>query len=138
MDNCMFQIETAMLKFDEMSGSQNGKTSVVKRCLSVPLPDLIIAHWANNRLFYGKMRQLVTVADPNDPSRVTVHEKEDIFSHLPVNVAEDGGDLHDGLGRYFDDVVEFEGKKARMEVSLVDMPPLLQIQLQVHFCFVYI
>jgi hypothetical protein len=40
----MFQIETAMLKFDEMSGSQNGKTSVVKRCLPVPLPDLIIAH----------------------------------------------------------------------------------------------
>lgn len=83
------------------------------------------------------MRQRVSVADPNDPSRLTVHEKEDIFSHLPVNVAEDGGDLHDGLGRYFDDVVEFEGKKARMEVSLVDMPPLLQIQLQVQFCLAY-
>jgi ubiquitin carboxyl-terminal hydrolase 25/28 len=60
-----------------------------------------------------------------------MHEKEDLFSHLPVNVTHDGVDLYDGLSRYFDDVVEFEGKKARMEVSLVDLPPLLQIQLQV-------
>jgi hypothetical protein len=64
-------------------------------------------------------------------SRFSIHEKEDLFSHLPVNVAEDGVDLYDGLSRYFDDVVEFEGKKARMEVSLVELPPLLQIQLQV-------
>jgi hypothetical protein len=28
----MFQIETALLKFGEMSGSQNDKTIVVKRC----------------------------------------------------------------------------------------------------------
>lgn len=33
MDNCMFQIETALLKFDELSGSQSSKTSVVKRCV---------------------------------------------------------------------------------------------------------
>lgn len=33
MDNCMFQIETALLKFDSMIGSQSDedKTSVVKR-----------------------------------------------------------------------------------------------------------
>lgn len=36
MDNCMFQIETALLKFDAMSGSQDdNKTSVVKRCVVV-------------------------------------------------------------------------------------------------------
>lgn len=64
-------------------------------------------------------------------SRHSLHEKEDLFSHLPLNVAEDGIDLYDGLSRYFDDSIEFEGKKARMEVSLVELPPLLQIQLQV-------
>lgn len=64
-------------------------------------------------------------------SRSSVHEKEDLFSHLPVNVAEDGFDLYDGLSGYFDDIVDFEGKKARMEVSLIDLPPLLQVQLQV-------
>ncbi|KAJ7109846.1 hypothetical protein C8R44DRAFT_883885 [Mycena epipterygia] len=111
MDNCMFQIETALLKFDAMSGSkEDNKTSVVKR------------------LFYGKIRQRIASEDPR--SRSSIHEKEDLFSHLPVNVADDGVDIYDGLSGYFDDVVEFEGKKARMEVTLVETPPLLQIQLQ--------
>ena len=48
-------------------------------------------------------------------------------------MAEDGFDLYDGLSGYFDDVVEFEGRKARMEVSIVDLPSLLQVQLQVSF-----
>lgn len=68
-------------------------------------------------------------------SRSSIHEKEDLFSHLPVNVANDGVDIYDGLSGYFDDVVEFEGEKRRMEVSLVDLPPLLQIQLQVSLSF---
>ncbi|KAF9489022.1 cysteine proteinase [Pleurotus eryngii] len=110
MDNCMFQIETAMLKFGSLGGSHEGdKTSIVKR------------------LFYGKIRQRVAVAAE---SRSSIHEKEDLFSHLPVNVVHDGVDIYDGLSGYFDDIVEFEGKKARMEVSLVELPPLLQIQLQ--------
>lgn len=60
-----------------------------------------------------------------------MHEKEDLFSHLPVNVTYDGVDIYDGLSGYFDDIVDFDGEKRRMEVSLVDLPPLLQIQLQV-------
>lgn len=84
------------------------------------------------RLFYGKIRQRLAAVSQDSKSRSSVHEKEDLFSHLPVNVAEDGFDIYDGLSGYFDDVVEFEGKKARMEVSLVDLPPLLQVQLQVN------
>jgi ubiquitin carboxyl-terminal hydrolase 25/28 len=80
-------------------------------------------------LFYGKIRQRVT--PESNPSRHSIHEKEDLFSHLPVNVSEEGFDIYDGLSRYFDDTVEFEGNRAHMEVSLVDLPPLLQIQLQV-------
>lgn len=86
---------------------------------------------SGSRLFYGKIRQRLATVSPDSKSRASVHEKEDLFSHLPVNVAEDGFDLYDGLSGYFDDVVEFEGKKAQMEVSLVDLPPLLQVQLQV-------
>ncbi|KAH6917099.1 ubiquitin C-terminal hydrolase Ubp2 [Coprinopsis sp. MPI-PUGE-AT-0042] len=107
MDNCMFQIETAMLEIGSKGKSQY---SVVKR------------------LFYGKIRQRLTNANP--ASRASIHEKEDLFSHLPVNVTNDGVDIYDGLSGYFDDVVDYEGGKARMEVSLVDLPPLLQIQLQ--------
>jgi len=110
MDNCMFQIETALLRFDEVNDSPD-KSSVVKR------------------LFYGKIRQRITSVD-GQQSRTSIHEKEDLFSHLPVNVADDGIDIYDGLSGYFDDVVEFQGRKARMEVTLVDLPPILQIQLQ--------
>jgi ubiquitin carboxyl-terminal hydrolase 25/28 len=42
-------------------------------------------------------------------------------------------DIYDGLSGYFDDIVEFEGRKARMEVTLLELPPVLQIQLQVCF-----
>lgn len=48
-----------------------------------------------------------------------------------MNVINDGVDIYDGLSGYFDDMVEFEGRKVRMEVTLVDLPPVLQIQLQV-------
>jgi ubiquitin carboxyl-terminal hydrolase 25/28 len=64
-------------------------------------------------------------------SQSSIHEKEDPFSHLPLQVSEEGYDLYDGLSGYFDDTVEFKGKQARMEVSLIDLPPVLQIQLQV-------
>lgn len=107
MDNCMFQIETALLKFDSMTGSRSDedKTSVVKR------------------LFYGKIRQNVVAADQT-------HEKEDLFSHLPVNVSDEGFDIYDGLGRYFYDVVDYKSQKVPMQLSLVSLPPLLHIQLQ--------
>lgn len=85
------------------------------------------------RLFYGKLRQRLT-PDQRKP-RAAITEKQDLFSHLPVNVADDGIDIYDGLSRYFDDLVDYEGGKARMEVSLVELPPLVQIQLQVRTIF---
>ncbi|KAF8581701.1 cysteine proteinase [Ramaria rubella] len=112
MDNCMFQIETGLLRFDDMVGTDKDKISVVKR------------------LFYGTIRQRISLLlDPGGRGS-SIHEKEDAFSHLPVNVSEESFDIYDGLSGYFDDTVDFEGKKAKMEVSLVDLPPMLQIQLQ--------
>ncbi len=136
MDNCMFQIETALLKFDNLSESSD-KTSVVKRWASW------LPHFPGMQtqqqflvfsLFYGKIRQRLT-SPGAQYSRASIHEKEDLFSHLPVNVTNDGVDIYDGLSGYFDDVVDFEDRKARMEVTLVDLPPVLQIQLQVRFYF---
>lgn len=60
-----------------------------------------------------------------------MHEKEDLFSHLLVNVSDEGFDLYDGLSGYLEDEVEYAGKRSKMEVSLLDLPPILQIQLQV-------
>ncbi|KAG6331492.1 hypothetical protein ID866_7597 [Astraeus odoratus] len=111
MDNCMFQIEIALLKFDGLDEAEEDD-SIVKR------------------LFYGKLRQRITTLPDQRRSRSSIHEKQDLFSHLPVNVSDSGIDIYDGLSGYFDDTVEFEGSKARMDVSLVELPPLLQIQLQ--------
>jgi ubiquitin carboxyl-terminal hydrolase 25/28 len=84
-------------------------------------------------LFYGKMHQRITSLpiETSSQGKATVNEKEDLFSHLPVNVSDEGYDLYDGLSGYFYDMVEFEGKKAIMDVTLVELPPILQIQLQV-------
>ncbi|KZS93255.1 cysteine proteinase [Sistotremastrum niveocremeum HHB9708] len=113
MDNCLFQIEAALLRSDddaEVGGAS--QKSLVKR------------------LFYGKIRQRITPPVSDRPVRSTTHERDDFFSHLPVNVSEEGFDLYDGLSGYFDDSVEFQGHKAKMEVTLLDLPPVLQIQLQ--------
>ena len=80
------------------------------------------------RLFYGKIRQRFVETSKGQP---TIHAKEDLFSHLPVNVVEDGYDIYDGLGRYFDDMIDYEGQRVPIEISLLKLPPLLQIQLQV-------
>ena len=77
------------------------------------------------------MRQRITSVTEEDVKTGSIHEKEDIFSHLPVNVSEEGFDIYDGLAGYFEDYVEFEGRQAKMDVTLLELPPILQIQLQV-------
>jgi ubiquitin carboxyl-terminal hydrolase 25 len=125
----MFQIETALLRFDELAGSDSDKTSVVKRYVPVCRSyNLLISSF---RLFFGKLRQRISAPTSPRRSKSSLHEKEDLFSHLPVQVSDEGYDLYDGISAYFDDTVEFEGRQARMEVSLIDLPPILQIQLQV-------
>ncbi|KAJ1302527.1 hypothetical protein OPQ81_002844 [Rhizoctonia solani] len=116
-DNCMFQIETA-LRFENPAASDEAGSGTIKK------------------LFYGKLLQrLHPIIDPTSSPTTskrlaTVHEKEDLFSHLLVNVSDEGFDLYDGLSGYFEDEVEHGGRRSRMEVSLLDLPPILQIQLQ--------
>ncbi|KAF9011085.1 hypothetical protein BDQ17DRAFT_1345443 [Cyathus striatus] len=109
MDNCIFQLEAALLQFGD---DPDAGPNIIKR------------------LFYGKTRQRITpISEPQQP-RTSISDREDLFSHLHVNVTDEGIDIYDGLGRYFDDEVDHKGGKARMEVSLVELPPILQIQLQ--------
>ncbi|KAK4700117.1 hypothetical protein P7C70_g6136, partial [Phenoliferia sp. Uapishka_3] len=110
MDNVMFQLECALNPTS--SDSDGGEAaSLVKRT------------------FYGKMKQELEIDDPTETDRIRV--KEDPFFSLLVDVAEPGHNLYDGLDTVFDDaVVEIEGKKARRRITLIDVPPILQIQLQ--------
>ncbi|KAI0275431.1 hypothetical protein BC834DRAFT_815748 [Gloeopeniophorella convolvens] len=112
MDNCVFQIETALLKFDGMDESEDGKSSVVKR------------------LFYGNFRQRL-LAPPSENGRAfSAHETENVFSILPVSVSDEGYDLYDGLSSYFHSTAQLDSNTVSMEITLVDLPPVLQIQLQ--------
>jgi len=81
-------------------------------------------------LFYGKSRQRVLPVEEDSKRSSSCHVKEDIFSHLSIHVSDGKLDLYDGLADYFCDTVEFQGKQAKMEVELLELPPILQIQLQ--------
>jgi ubiquitin carboxyl-terminal hydrolase 25 len=139
MDNCIFQIEAA-LEFDEKhaESSKDGSRNIVKRCvimLSIFCFERISRNATLNfiRLFYGRKRQRILPAADDEKPKPSVSEKEDIFAQLLVNVSDDGMDLYDGLSGFMDDTIDFEGKQAKMEVDLLELPPILQIQLQVCF-----
>ncbi|KAI0296336.1 hypothetical protein B0F90DRAFT_1636470 [Multifurca ochricompacta] len=112
MDNCVFQIETALLKFDGLDESEDGKSSVVKR------------------LFYGTSRQRLVAPTSESARTLSTHETENVFSILPVSVSDEGYDLYDGLNSYFHSTAQLDSDTVSMEITLVDLPPVLQIQLQ--------
>jgi len=110
MDNCIFQIECA-LQFDG-GRKDSEKQNIVKQ------------------LFYGKSQQQIWPDGEPGKSQPSVSVKEDIFAQLLVNVSDDGFDIYDGLSHFLDDTVEFEGRQAEMEIDILELPPILQIQLQ--------
>jgi len=81
-----------------------------------------------HRLFFGQTRQTLEFED----STISPRSKEETFSYLLVDVAEEGRDLYDGLDSAFEgSAVEIEGNTARRKVGLIKAPLILQIQLQV-------
>lgn len=81
------------------------------------------------RLFYGKMKQTLELDDTTHAEPVRV--KDEPFAYLLVDVASEGRNLYDGLDMVFDSsLVSIDGMSARKRMSLVDVPPILQIQMQ--------
>lgn len=77
------------------------------------------------------MKQQLEITDPAPDEKEPLRISEEPFFSLLVDVAEDGHNVYDGLDKVFDDaVVDIEGKQARRRITLVDVPPILQIQLQ--------
>ena len=128
LDNCMFQLEIALALQEDENAMDIDDT---------PTPD---SARANSdllpRLFLGKTSQQLELANADSDSAKgkgpSIHTKEEIFKILPVDVVEDGRDLFDGLDGFFDEetLVGSGGQPVRRTVTLVDPPPLLQIQLQ--------
>ncbi|KAF8257126.1 hypothetical protein EI94DRAFT_1774612 [Lactarius quietus] len=115
MDNCVFQIETALLKFDGMDESEDGKSSVVKR------------------LFYGTLRQRLIAPRQEGARAMSTHDSENVFSILPVSVSDEGYDIYDGLSSYFHSTAQLDSNTLSMEITLVDLPPVLQISFRVQW-----
>lgn len=82
------------------------------------------------QLFCGTSRQVLNLeaGSPGQKARV----KDELFSYLLVDVANEGTDLYDGLDAAFEpSTVEVEGHSAVRQDVLTHLPPVLQIQLQV-------
>ncbi|KAL1658358.1 hypothetical protein GGF50DRAFT_120938 [Schizophyllum commune] len=99
-----------------------GEQQDIMECL-----DLCISHIEAALLLYGKLLQRV-VATTITPH--VIGEKEGIFTYLPISDFGDGIDIYDGLDGYFVNTLQLDGKQSRMEVELLQVPPLLQIRLQ--------
>ncbi|GAA5923833.1 ubiquitin-specific protease UBP2 [Sporobolomyces koalae] len=114
MDNVMFQVEAALQANVPRAHDEGATGSLLKS------------------IFYGKNSQKLVFDDllsTEDPIRT----QEEPFFSLLVDVPPSSfdRDIYDGLDTVFDDApVEIEGKSARRSVSLLQLPPVLQIQLQ--------
>ncbi|CUS10447.1 unnamed protein product [Tuber aestivum] len=104
--NVMFQVEAAIKpEYVDENGEQM---------------DLV------KKLFYGRTKQ--TLSFPNSAETRT---KEELFSHLLVDVAEGDRDIYSALDSSFDiEQVDLEGREAKRFLSISHLPPILQIQVQ--------
>ncbi|KAK9333250.1 hypothetical protein V1520DRAFT_271178 [Lipomyces starkeyi] len=121
IDNVLFQIEAALKPQNtDVDGEQI---------------DLV------KDLFYGKTKQTLEIraaarTSANGESSATggsllVRTKEERFSHIIVDVAAGPRDIYDALGACFDvETVKLDGHPARRYVTLTQLPPILQIQVQ--------
>ncbi|KAK9356050.1 hypothetical protein V1523DRAFT_402954 [Lipomyces doorenjongii] len=121
IDNVLFQIEAALKPQNtDVDGEQI---------------DLV------KDLFYGKTKQTLEIraaarTSASGESSVTggsvlVRTKEERFSHIIVDVAAGPRDIYDALGACFDvETVKLDGHPARRYVTLTQLPPILQIQVQ--------
>ncbi|KAK9457645.1 hypothetical protein V1511DRAFT_494192 [Dipodascopsis uninucleata] len=81
-------------------------------------------------LFFGKTKQTLELQDMKT-GNTSVRTKEERFSHLIVDVATGPRDIYDALDSCFDaETVDLEGQLARRYVTISQLPPILQIQVQ--------
>ncbi|GAO48267.1 hypothetical protein G7K_2447-t1 [Saitoella complicata NRRL Y-17804] len=114
IDNVMFQIEAALKPASVDSDGE--QVDIVKE------------------LFYGKTKQLLVDMDM-EKSTGSIEErraaKEERFAHLIVDVHKDGRDIYNALDSIFDaQSVDLDGKQIRRQITVSQLPPILQIQIQ--------
>ncbi|KAK9476280.1 hypothetical protein V1514DRAFT_354471 [Lipomyces japonicus] len=111
IENVLFQVEAALKP--ELTDDDGEQVDLIKQ------------------LFYGKTKQTLEVKSETTEFSLSVRTKIERFSHLIVDVASGPRDIYDALDSYFDvETVDLDGKSARRYVTLTDLPPILQIQVQ--------
>ncbi|KAK9462669.1 uncharacterized protein V1516DRAFT_670846 [Lipomyces oligophaga] len=81
-------------------------------------------------LFYGKTKQTL-IATSTTGGKDSIRTKEERFSHLIVDVADGARDLYEALDAYFSvETVNLDDRPARRFVTLQQLPPVLQVQVQ--------
>lgn len=105
IDNCLFQIEAA-LKPATVSAEEGGEQmDIVKD------------------LFYGITKQTLEVVDNT--------AKKERFSNTIVTLDKEGQDIYQALDGAFDErYVELGGKQVKLNLTIAQAPPVLQIQIQ--------
>lgn len=75
------------------------------------------------------MKQTLELEDLSNPE--PVRTQDELFAYLLVDVASEGRTLYDGLDMVFDSsIVSIDGSVAKKRMTLIDLPPILQIQMQ--------
>ncbi|ANB14284.1 Ubp2p [Sugiyamaella lignohabitans] len=107
IENVLFQIEAA---FKPTAYEEDGEqVDIIKE------------------LFYGKTKQVLE-AEADGKNR---RQKTERFSSLLVDVAEGSRDIYEALDSYFgEDIVELESVPTRRSVTISQLPPILQVQIQ--------
>lgn len=140
LDNVLFQIEVAL-------GQREGPPDAEGGGIEEETSEGEIL-----RLFTGKTQQRVEQirsqgeeangtdsspapalgARPLKERSQSTHVKNEIFTILPVEVREEGRDIYDSLDGFFEEetLTGSDGKAVKRTVTLLEPPPVLQIQLQ--------
>ncbi|KAN0065709.1 ubiquitin-specific protease ubp2 [Thecaphora frezii] len=136
LDNCLFQLEIALAAQGGSGVHQDEARSPTDARMDVDAAPSSDTSGASedllSKLFLGKTCQQLELVDPDATKGPSIHTKREVFKILPVDVLEEGRDLYDGLDGFFDEetLIGSEGKPLRRTVTLIEPPPLLQIQLQ--------
>lgn len=108
LDNMIFQIEAALAAHPDRAWADGA------------------AHTLRG-LFFGRTAQRLGAAAARD-----AHVKEETFQTIPVTLLPEATSVYDALDTFFDDeeLVGEDGARMHRAVSLLEAPPLLQLQVQ--------
>lgn len=116
MDQIFFKVDVA-LDPEKLSKSLRGATSLMQS------------------LFTGKTQQKLGIPQTSVDITENAGTQEEIFNHLLIAVGGPERDLYDGLSSAFEDSkVEYGGQNVDRHVGITELPPILQIQLVVRIC----